>query len=97
LERELQILKPKLIVLMGATAAGSVLQRTVSIQRTRGEIFAGPGLDASVLVTVHPSFLLRIPKEQYDDAYLRFVAELRLAKPFIGDRNPSIQSAEISN
>jgi uracil-DNA glycosylase len=37
------------------------------------------GREADVLVTVHPSFLLRVPDEDRDAAYGKFVADLKLA------------------
>jgi len=83
LERELQMLKPTLVVLLGTTAATSVLKRKLTIEGARGEIIESPELTARVLVTVHPSYLLRIPKELQEDAYGRFVADLRLAAPFL--------------
>lgn len=82
LHRELAIVKPELIVLLGATAATSVLKRTVTIERSRGEVVKVPELNTKVLVTVHPSYLLRIPKEQQAQAYARFVDDLQLASPF---------------
>ncbi len=57
LERE--FVKPKIVVALGATAAQSLLGRTVTISGTRGEPIALE--DGSTLfVTIHPSFLLRM-------------------------------------
>jgi len=44
---------------------------------------ASLGHDADVLVTVHPSFLLRVPDEDRDAAYERFVADLKLIRPYV--------------
>jgi len=91
IERELEIVQPDLIVILGATAARSIFGRTTPIEKNRGRIFkAGDGdglkkdgpLPADVLVTVHPSFLLRIPPEDKDAAYRRFVADLKLIRPY---------------
>ena len=40
------------------------------------------GNDADVIVTVHPSFLLRVPSEDRDAAYERFVADLKLIRQY---------------
>ena len=59
---ERAIVRPKLIVAMGATGARAVTGKTVTISRTRGSIL---DLDEETqyLITVHPSFLLRLPDE----------------------------------
>ena len=70
-------LRPKLTVLMGATAARAVLGRPVTIGRERGRPFALEN-GATGFITVHPSFLLRVPDEAAQAReYERFVAELR--------------------
>lgn len=59
LESELALVKPRLILALGASAARGLLGRTVSVQRERGQWIAlGP--DRHLLVTVHPSYLLRL-------------------------------------
>ena len=77
------VIRPKLIVAMGASAARSVIGRPVKIGETRGTIIerdAGP----DVLVTVHPSFLLRVPDEERKrEEYDLFVEDLRLAASFL--------------
>jgi DNA polymerase len=86
LERELALLRPALIVALGATAARAVFGRATAIEKNRGNIIAGAraksALDADLLVTVHPSFLLRVPDEDRDEAYERFVADLKLIRPY---------------
>jgi DNA polymerase len=79
LDIELAEVRPALAVLMGATAARAVLGRTVTIGRERGRPIALPG-DAQALVTVHPSYLLRLPDEAAKRReYAAFVRDLRLA------------------
>jgi uracil-DNA glycosylase family protein len=69
-------LRPKLLVLMGATAARAVLGRQVTIGRERGRpIKLEDGRTA--FVTVHPSFLLRVPDEEAKAReYRAFVRDL---------------------
>jgi uracil-DNA glycosylase len=73
---ERRIVDPKLVVALGATAARSLLGRTVTISRVRGEVLKIG--DMRMLVTIHPSYLLRIENNE-DKAreYSRFVADLR--------------------
>jgi DNA polymerase len=86
LEREIQLIRPKLIVALGATAARAVFGRATAIEKNRGHVIAGaqanPALAADLLVTVHPSFLLRVPDEDRDEAYERFVTDLKLMRAY---------------
>jgi DNA polymerase len=82
LEREIELVAPRLIVALGATAARSLLRRTTPIQVNRGKLREyTPGV--SLLITVHPSFLLRVPEENKDDEYGRFLEDLKLARQFL--------------
>jgi uracil-DNA glycosylase len=86
LERELQLIEPALIVALGATAARAILGRPTAIEKNRGRILApapGTGRAADVLITVHPSFLLRVPDEDKQAAYERFVADLKLVRDYL--------------
>lgn len=62
LDQERRLIAPKLIVALGATAAQAVLGKTVTIKATRSRLI---DLDEAtkLLVTVHPSYLLRLPDE----------------------------------
>ena len=62
IENERTLIRPAVTVALGATAARSVLHKVVTISRVRGEPI--PLSDGGECwVTVHPSFLLRIPEE----------------------------------
>ncbi|HEY3796387.1 MAG TPA: UdgX family uracil-DNA binding protein [Bradyrhizobium sp.] len=78
-ERELAAIKPELVVAMGATAAQSVFGRITPINRNRGRLIdLADGTKA--LVTVHPSYLLRLPDaDAKAREYQRFVADLGIA------------------
>jgi len=59
-KRELNSISPDLVVAMGATAAQSVFGKITPINKNRGRpIDLADGIKA--LVTVHPSYLLRLP------------------------------------
>ena len=81
LERELEAIAPKLVIALGATAARALVGRPTAIGANRGKILE-LALDRRLLITVHPSFVLRVPPEHRDDEYRRFVADLKLASPF---------------
>lgn len=82
LRREIELVRPRLLVAMGTTAVHSVLGKATPIKRNRGKVLEY-ALGISLLVTVHPSFLLRVPEEDKDEEYELFVNELRLAAPFL--------------
>lgn len=83
LVEELKFVRPKLVVALGATAARSVLGRTVTISATRGHPM--PFTPAShVLVTIHPSYLLRIQEDsQMRVEYDKFIADLETARTWL--------------
>jgi uracil-DNA glycosylase family protein len=78
-ERELAAIQPVLVVAMGATAAQSVFGKITPINKSRGRLIdLAEGMQA--LVTVHPSYLLRLPNEDARAReYARFVEDLRIA------------------
>src|SRR3979490_3201329 len=78
-ERELAAIKPALVVAMGATAAQSVFGKITPINKNRGRLI---DLDEGIkaLVTVHPSYLLRLPDaDAKAREYARFVDDLKVA------------------
>ena len=84
LDVELVRLRPKLLVAMGGTAARAVLGRAVTITRERGRPIDGPD-GQRVFVTVHPSFLLRVPDEEAKAReYRAFVADLEKIRELVG-------------
>jgi uracil-DNA glycosylase family 4 len=67
---------PKLVIALGATAARALLGRIVTIAQTRGTPLQ-LNETTSLWVTIHPSYLLRIPdKDRRHSEYKRFVDEL---------------------
>ena len=83
LERERAIVRPAVIVALGATAARSVLGRVATITDLRGR--SHPLEDGTpAFVTIHPSYLLRIKDEaDKEREFAGFVADLRRAKQSI--------------
>jgi probable DNA metabolism protein len=84
LDVELVRLQPKLVVALGATAARALLGRAVTISRERGRPIEMPG-GRTAFVTVHPSFLLRVPDEDAKAReYRAFVDDLRKVLELLG-------------
>ena len=63
IEHERELIRPPVTVALGATAARSLVGKVVTICKVRGEPLALPD-GGECWVTVHPSFLLRIPDEE---------------------------------
>jgi uracil-DNA glycosylase len=86
-ERELASIKPYLLVAMGATAAQCVFGKITPINRNRGRLIDlddGP----KALVTVHPSYLLRLPDaDAKAREYQRFVDDLKIAAALLRKLN----------
>jgi uracil-DNA glycosylase family protein len=79
LEQERRLVKPRLVLAMGATAVRSVLGKTVPIAQSQGELFQLPD-QSQAMVTWHPSYILRIPDAAGKDAaYMRLVDDLAKA------------------
>jgi len=79
LDDEIALVQPRALVALGATAARSLLGRAVPILANRGQwLPREDGLE--VLVTLHPSALLRVDPESRDAAFEAFVEDLRQAQ-----------------
>ncbi|WP_409611947.1 UdgX family uracil-DNA binding protein [Phenylobacterium sp.] len=79
LDAERRIVRPRVILALGATAAVSVFGRPMPIARSRGRAFALPD-GAQGVVTYHPSYLLRVPDAAAKDAaFDAFLEDLRFA------------------
>jgi probable DNA metabolism protein len=75
-EQERRLVKPRLVLAMGATAVQSVLGRGVPIAKSKGELFQLPD-QSQAMVTWHPSYILRIPDVAGKDAaYKRLVDDM---------------------
>src|SRR5947199_6529844 len=79
LEADLRLVKPTLLVCLGATDAQAIFGPSFRVTRERGQVFSSK-FDAKFAGTVHPSSLLRQPNEQSRQReYKRFVLDLRAA------------------
>lgn len=74
LQAEVGVVKPQLIVCLGATAAQTFMGRKFSITKSRGEVLDGAPWAAHVMATYHPSAVLRMIRD--DEAYAKMKGEL---------------------
>ena len=64
LERQIELMDPKLVVAVGRVAAQTLLDSTQSLGKLRGTLHRYPRRELDVLVTYHPAFLLRSPGQK---------------------------------
>jgi uracil-DNA glycosylase family protein len=86
LDAELAVVEPRVLVLLGATAAQALLGRGFRVTRERG-VPVDSDLAPNVVATVHPSSILRAPDEAARrEAYAAFVADLRVVAKLLTSR-----------
>ena len=78
LRQELRLVKPSIIVCLGATAAKALLGASFRVSRQRGVAVPSP-LAPIVMATVHPSSLLRADDADRESGIERFTADLKTA------------------
>ena len=77
LDAEIQAVRPKVVVCLGATAAQSTVGRTVRIMQERGTFLDGDS-GAAIFITIHPSSIYRLrEKDEQEQEYRRFVGEMK--------------------
>jgi uracil-DNA glycosylase len=86
LEAEIELVHPAGLVLLGATAAGALLGPDVRVTRDHGRPLPSPLADV-VVVTIHPSAVLRSRGDGRARAMDGFVADLEVARDLVDRRN----------
>jgi uracil-DNA glycosylase len=87
LDQELRLVHPRLVVALGATAVLALAGRPLPIAKSRGpaDLQGRQGF-----ITVHPSYLLRIPdRHAKEQGYRDFVGDLRSIRKLAASRDPS--------
>ncbi|RYG14416.1 MAG: DUF4130 domain-containing protein [Burkholderiales bacterium] len=82
LEDEIRLVKPAALVALGATAARSLMGHAVGVTSERGRWLTRDD-GRQVLITLHPSALLRMPEEDKAQAYAAFLADLQKVTPLL--------------
>ncbi len=86
LDLERRIVKPSLVVALGATAVRSVLGRPVAISKIHGRTLPVPE-GGRMLATIHPSYILRIDDdEEKRRQYRQFVEDLKAGRHAAAER-----------
>jgi len=79
LEAEIEVVRPGLLVLLGATAAQSVMGPAFRVSKQRGEVMDSP-FGIPTVATVHPSSILRATDAESREAAMQsFIDDLRVA------------------
>jgi DNA polymerase len=82
LQAEVELVDPEVLVALGATAAHALMGRATPVGENRGHLLESPLFEAPVLVTTHPSFVLRErDRDRRSEALRALVADLRTALP----------------
>jgi uracil-DNA glycosylase len=82
LDSERRLVQPQLVLALGASAMRGLLGKTASIAKLRGSPIDLPD-GGKLLVTTHPSYILRIGEDHRDSAMAAFVADLKVAADFM--------------
>jgi uracil-DNA glycosylase len=84
LRQELEVVKPKVIVLLGATAAQALLGASFRVTQQRGKPIANTDFAPHLLATVHPASILRAPDDEARAAEGEaFIQDLRVVKQLL--------------
>jgi DNA polymerase len=78
------LVKPRVIVCLGATAAKALLGRTYSVTKSRGVPFESE-LAPAVFATVHPSAVLRAPPDQRTRTEKMFMADVKAVGRYLAE------------
>src|SRR5438105_7167698 len=83
LEAEIAVVEPRVLVLLGATAAQAILGKSFKVTQQRGELFDGE-FGGKVMATIHPSSILRMDDRDQRHAELaRLAQQLKRLLPFL--------------
>ena len=93
LSEEIELIHPRLIVALGATAAQGLAERAIPVQSNRGKVLdVANGL--RVFITIHPSALLRLKDdEERHSAYAGFVNDLRAIGELASQSKSAVRAA----
>jgi uracil-DNA glycosylase family protein len=82
---EINLIRPKVLVCLGSTAAGTLFGSKVKVTTHRGRLFESQYAPHN-LITIHPSAILRMPDQRLKDAeFARLVEELSMIAKLLND------------
>ena len=83
LEAELEVLAPRVVVCLGATAAQSLLRKQFRVSTQRGKVLKPGGATPVVIATVHPSSVLRAPAPERAAAERDFFRDVKKVARYV--------------
>lgn len=83
LKRQIELIQPRVILAVGRIAAQHLLGTQLSLSRLRGTVHQVPGGDTPVVVTYHPAYLLRSPRDKR-----KAWTDLCVARQVVRERQP---------
>ena len=83
--KHISIINPKIVVCLGGTASKALLQTNQSMSQLRGKWVKTEGIDAEILPTFHPAYLLRSPSQKRE-AWLDFLIVKQKLESFDGKK-----------
>ncbi|HJR15599.1 MAG TPA: UdgX family uracil-DNA binding protein [Gemmatimonadales bacterium] len=89
LQEEIRLLRPKVIVALGATAAQALLGKQFRVTQHRGKPVSSELADA-VIATVHPSAVLRARDPEREEARQEFFRDMKSVAAYIGGRKAKV-------
>jgi uracil-DNA glycosylase family protein len=92
LDQEIELLRPDVVVCLGATAAQALLGKDFRVTQQRGRAIQTDRV-AAVFATVHPSSVLRAPPDARDAAEREFYADVRKVGEFLARLGPRAERA----
>jgi DNA polymerase len=82
LQEEIRLIKPRVIVALGATAAQALLGKQFRVTQNRGKPIRSE-LAEAIVATVHPSAVLRAPDDVREEARREFFADLKAVAKYL--------------
>jgi uracil-DNA glycosylase family protein len=82
LREEIRLVKPRVVVALGATAAQALLGKQFRVTQNRGNPLPSE-LAEAVVATVHPSSVLRAPDDARDEARRQFIADVKAVARYL--------------
>jgi len=82
LQEEIRLMKPRVIVALGATAAQALLGKQFRVTQDRGKPIRSE-LAEALVATVHPSAVLRAPADAREEAKREFFADLKVVAKYL--------------
>jgi DNA polymerase len=95
LERQIALIRPRLVLSVGRISAQNLLQTETPVGRLRGQVHTLRPFDIPLIVTYHPAYLLRSPREK-----AKAWADLQLALSVLGSQgarasNPAVLPGDV--